>query len=163
MAQTYSITEDVSYYTPYGQGTTLYAPPSHPLRNSLIAAVAALAFGGVAIGYGVSRLPTVEQFKPAITPMAFIISDKQPYTPLETLPPEIAAQARTQPVHVDARVTAPDIPAALYGEPVSHDTAYDDPPPTYPDTAATADTMAEPSDAVADDAPSDEPQTADQM
>ena len=166
MAQTYSITEDVTYYTPYGHGTTPLAPPSRPLRNSLIAAVAALAFGGLAITYGVSRLPPVEKFKPAITPMSFIISDARPRTPLETLPPEVAIQARNQPVRADATVTAPESPEALYGEPARHDFAVqDDPPPTYPetDTATTADMMAEPSDAVADDPQPEDPQTADQM
>ncbi len=164
MAQTYSITDDVSYYTPYGQGTIRFDPPSHSLRNSLIAAGAALVFAGAAVSYGIGRLPAVEQVKPAITPMAFVISDAQPSTPLETLPPEVAAQARTQPVHVNATITAPDIPAALYGEPAGRDVAVeDDQPPTYPDTAASANTMAEPSDAVADDPQDDAPQTADQM
>jgi len=166
MAHTYSITDDVSYYTPYGQGTRPVVAPSHPLRNSLVAAAAALAFAGASVAYGVGKLPPVEKFKPAITPMSFIISDAQPRTPLETLPPDVAAQARTQPVRVTATVTAPEIPEALYGEPVSHDVAaYDDPPPTYPeaDTAVTADMMAEPSDAVADDAPLDEPPAADGM
>jgi len=170
MAQTYSIPDDVSFYTRYGHGTTSIAPPSRPLRNSLIAAVAALAFAGAAITYGVGRLPPVEKFKPAITPMSFIISDARPRTPLETLPPDIAAQARTQPATVSATVTAPDIPAALYGEPgalyrepARQDVAVDDPPPIYSDDAATDDTMAEPSDAVVDDPQDDAPQTADEM
>jgi hypothetical protein len=167
MAQTYSIPDDISFYTRYGHGTTPVSPPSRPLRNSLIAAAAALAFAGVAITYGVGRLPPVEKFKPAITPMSFIISDAQPRTPLETLPPDVAAQARTQPSPVSATVRAPDIPAALYGEygePARRDVAVDDDaPPTYPDAAATADTMAEPSDAIVDDPQDDAPQTADQM
>jgi hypothetical protein len=163
MAQTYSIPDDISFYTRYGHGTTRIAPPSRPLRNSLIAAAAALAFAGAAITYGVGRLPPVEKFKPAITPMSFIISDARPRTPLETLPPDVAAQARTQPVHVNATVTAPDIPEALYGEAPRQNVAVDDPPPIYPDAATTADTMAEPSDAIVDDPQDDAPQTADGM
>jgi len=165
MAHTYSIPDDISFYTRYGHGSTPIRPPSHPLRNSLIAAAAALAFGAVSITYGISRLPPVEKFKPAITPMSFVISDAQPRTPLETLPPDVAEQARTQPVHVNATVTAPDIPATLYGEPVRHDAfAYDDQPPADVEAAAPDDTMAEPSDAVVDD-PADEapPQPADEM
>lgn len=170
MAHSYSIPEDVSFYTRYGHGVTRVEQPSHLLRNSLIAAVAAVTFASAAVAYGVGRLPPVEKFKPAITPMAFIISDAQPRTPLETLPPDVAAEARTQPVHVAATVTAPDIPATLYGEPVSHDGyardayTYDDQPPTYGDSAVPADSMAEPSDAVIDD-PADEapPQPADEM
>ncbi|WP_443748511.1 hypothetical protein [Asticcacaulis solisilvae] len=163
MAQTYSITEDIAYYTPYGQGTTPVVRPSHLLRDSLIAAAAALVFGGAAITYGVSRLPAVEQFKPAITPMSFVISDAEPRTPMETLPPDIAQQARSQPVHVNATVTAPDIPAALYAEPASRDARPDDTPQSDSDAAAPADTAAGPSDAIADDPPPEPAQTTDQM
>ncbi len=151
MAQTYSITEDVSYHTPYGQAATPIASPSHTLRNSLIAAGAALVFAGAAIVYGVGRLPPVEAFAPATTPMTFVISDQARRTPLQPLPPEIAAPAHTQPVHVEATVMAPDIPAAVHDQPMSTDMAVDDAQPVEPRTATPADAVAAPSDAVADE------------
>lgn len=152
MAHAFSVPEDYSFYTRYSHGTTRLEPSTRPLRDSLIAATAAFAFCGLAITYGIHKLPSVEALDAGRSTEAIAAAAPQSRSLLETLPPDIAAQARTQPVHVNATVQAPDIPAALYGDPASRDIAYDvQPSPADGDDAIPADAQTEPSDAVVDD------------
>lgn len=164
MAHAFSVPEDYSFYTRYGQGTARLEPSRHPLRDSLIAAAAAFAFGGLAITYGIHKLPSVETLDAGRNTEAVAAVDPQSRSLLETLPPDIAAQARTQPVHVNATVRAPDIPAALYADPASRDVADDGQPSPDGDDAMPADDQAEPSsDAVADDSQLSPPPSDDSL
>ncbi len=166
MAHSYSITEDVSYYTPYGHGAASFDPPSNTLRNSLIAAAAAFVFSGLAIAHGIGRLPSVDTLESTVSPASLAINDEAPRTPLETLPPEIATQAALQPVHVSATVTAPDIPAALYAAPEDSQASVSEDAYEPSDAAAPADSQAEDADAVVYDPEPEappEPQPADEM
>lgn len=150
MAHTYSLPQDVSFYTRYGQGTAPAEQPSHLLRNSAVAAVVACAFSTFAIAHGIGNLPPIDARGPGGEAAALAAATPPSRTPLETLAPEIAAQAALQPVHVNATVTAPDLSAALYAEPDASDSLTYDSQTDDPDTALPADSQADEADAVVD-------------